>query len=103
MSDLPGVETNIDDILVWGRTQEEHDERLKNTLRRAQECNLKLNPDKCKIRFTEVLYIGHVLSQDGVKPDSTKLEAITSMPPPEDKHAVKLLRDQIRSYVTCPR
>ena len=89
--DLSGVETDIDDILVWGRTREEHDERLEKTLQRARESNLKLNPDKCKIRSTEVLYIGHVLTTDGVKPDVSKLEAITSMPTPEGKHGIQRL------------
>ena len=72
--DLDGVETDIDDILVWGRTVQEHDERLEKTLQRARQSNLKLNPDKCKIRCTEVLYIGHVLTGDGLKPDASKLE-----------------------------
>lgn len=52
--DLHGVETDIDDILVLGRTVEEHDERLEKVLQRARQINLKLNPDKCKIRYTEV-------------------------------------------------
>ncbi|KAK3731331.1 hypothetical protein QZH41_004089 [Actinostola sp. cb2023] len=96
--DLSGVETDIDDILVWGRTREEHDERLEKTLQRARESNLKLNPDKCKIRRSEVLYIGHVLTTDGVKPDVSKLEAITSMPTPEDKHGIQRLLGMV-NYV----
>jgi len=42
LGDLPGVETDIDDILVWGRTQQPDDERLVNLLKRRRECNLKL-------------------------------------------------------------
>ena len=45
LGDLPGVETDVD-VLVWRRTQQEHDERLVNPLQRTRECNLKLNPDK---------------------------------------------------------
>ena len=60
--DLDGVEIDIDDILVWGTTIEEHDERLEKVLQRARQSNLKLNPDKCQIRRTKVLYIGHVLT-----------------------------------------
>ncbi|KAK3749625.1 hypothetical protein QZH41_012963, partial [Actinostola sp. cb2023] len=97
--DLSGVETDIDDIiLVWGSTREEHDERLEKTLQRARESNLKLNPDKCKIRRTKVLYIGHVFTSDGVKPDVSKLEAITSMPTPEDKHGIQRLLEMV-NYV----
>ena len=96
--DLDGVETDIDDILVWGRTVEEHDERLEKTLQRARQSNLKLNPGKCKIRCTEVLYIGHVLTGDGLKPDASKLEAILEMPAPEDKHGVQPLLGMV-NYV----
>jgi hypothetical protein len=96
--DLHGVEMDIDDILVWGRTVEEHDERVKNVLQRAQKFNLNLNPDKCKIRCTEVLYIGHVLTGDGVKPDASKLEAINGMPAPEDKYGVQRLLGMV-NYV----
>ena len=48
--DLQGVETDINDILVWGRTIEEYDERLAKALQRARQSNLKLNPNKCKIK-----------------------------------------------------
>ena len=41
--DLPGVETDIDDILVWGPTKEEHDERLSTVLQRCEQVNLTLN------------------------------------------------------------
>ncbi|KXJ22526.1 Transposon Tf2-9 polyprotein [Exaiptasia diaphana] len=95
MYDLAGVETDIDDILVWGRTKTEHDERLYNVLKRSRECNLKLNPDKCKIRKTEVTYIGHRLTKDGVKPDNSKIEAIVNMPAPQDKKGVQRLLGMI--------
>ncbi len=64
--DTEGVEVVVDDILVWGTTIEEHDTRLEQVLQRAQERNLKLNKDKSQIRLS---YIGHILSQDGVRPD----------------------------------
>ena len=98
LGDLPGVETDIDDILVWGRTQQPDDERLVNLLQRTRECNLKLNPDKSKIRQPEVLYIGHVLTGDGVRQDTSKIEAVTKMPRPEDKQGVQRLLGMV-NYV----
>ena len=98
--DLDGVETDIDDILAWERTVEEHDEMFEKTLQRARQSNLdlKLNPDKCKIRSTEVLYIGHVLTGDGLMLDASKLEAILEMQAPEDKHSVQRLLGMV-NYV----
>lgn len=51
---IEGAEAIIDDILVWGATQEEHDLRLRKVLDRAKEFNLKLNREKCEIRRSEV-------------------------------------------------
>lgn len=45
---IEGVHTYVDDILVWGTTQNEHDKCLKEVLSRAWQNNLKLNKDKCK-------------------------------------------------------
>ena len=79
----------IDDILVYGRDMKEHDQNLEIVLRRAEEVGLKLNTRKCKIRVSEVKYVGHVLSSSGLKPDPSKIEAINSMPQPHDKPALQ--------------
>ncbi len=89
--DLEGVETDIDDILVCGRTIEEHDQRLKATLDRTKLIGMTLNPDKCKLRVTEVTYLGHKLTGEGVPPDQSKVEAIINMPAPQDKAGVQRL------------
>ncbi len=60
--DLEGVETDVDDILVWGTTTEEHDQRLKKTLQQCQKINLTLNETKCEFGTTEVVYIGYKLT-----------------------------------------
>ena len=80
--DLEGVETDVDDILVWGTTVEEHDHRLMKTLQRCEEINLTLNESKCEFGPTEVVYIGHKLTAQGVKPDESKVDAINKMPQP---------------------
>ena len=96
--DIPGVETVIDDILVWGRTLQEPDERLKATLERARECNLKFKSEKCHFRCTSVSYIGHKLTAEGIKPDPEKIEAIVGMPEPQDKKRVQRLLGMV-NYV----
>ena len=91
LGDLPGVETDIDDILVWGGSQEEHDSRLTAVLKQCEEINLTLNQDKCLFGVPEVTYIGHILNSEGVKPDPTKVRAIKDMPAPIDKKGVERL------------
>jgi transposase InsO family protein len=80
----------VDDILVYGATEEEHDDNLKKVLQRLREINLKLTAHKCQYKLQEVPYIGHVLSKDGLKPDPEKVRAISDMPTPND--ATGLLR-----------
>ena len=89
--DLDGIETDIDDVLVWGRTIEEHDKRLEAALDRAKMIGMTLNPDKCKFRVTEVTYLGHKLTATGVRPDPSKVDAVLNMPPPSDKSGVQRL------------
>ena len=88
---MEGVEVDIDDILVWGRNEEEHNRRLKAVLQKCKEINLTLNKDKCLFNKSEIVYIGHVISKEGVKPDKEKVEAIVNMPPPTDKKGVERL------------
>lgn len=85
---LDGVVNIIDDLLVWGDTLEQHDRRLMRLLQRADENGLRFNKSKCKFRMTEVKYIGHTLSADGLKPDDEKIRAIVQIPPPADKQAL---------------
>ena len=54
-------------------------------LDRCRERNLKLNKDKCRFRVSDVSYVGHVLSADGIKPDPLKVEAVKAVPPPGDR------------------
>ena len=62
--DIQCVEVVVDDLLIWGTTEEEHDTRLEKVLQRAQQQNLKLNKDKSQIKLKEISYIGHVLGED---------------------------------------
>ena len=58
---------------------------------RASKQGLKLNTEKCKIRQTQVPYVGHLLTADGLKIDPHELEvkAIQEMPEPESKGDAK--------------
>ena len=80
--DVTGVEVVVDDVLIWGETEEQHDAWLEEVLKRARHRNLKLNQDKSQIKLS---YIGHILSKDGLKPEPKKVEAITNMSSPKTK------------------
>ena len=86
--DVEGVKVIIDDLLLWGKDDEEHDARLKQVLTRARVVNFKFNAKKCKIK-QDVPYVGHVLSKDGLKPDPEKIRAVKEMKPPENAKELK--------------
>lgn len=79
---LRGVACIVDDIIVFGKTKQEHDTNLRAMLNRTRERGIRLNPDKCRFCVSEVSYFGHKLTADGLKPDPLKVKAIREMPPP---------------------
>ena len=82
---IDGCEIIMDDILVWGATEKEHDKRVVRVLNKAREINLKLKKEKTKIKCTTVDYMGHKITSEGLKPDPEKVEAILKMPTPKEK------------------
>ena len=98
---LSGVEVIADDFLIIGsgNTQSEaiknHDSNLTAFLQRAREKGLTLNPDKMKLRLTEVRFVGHKLTSQGVAPDPQKVEAILQIPRPTDVHSLRRILGMI--------
>ncbi|MCP4487896.1 MAG: DDE-type integrase/transposase/recombinase [Gammaproteobacteria bacterium] len=86
---LDGILCYIDDIIIFSTTWEEHLENLEALLKRLQEHNLKLKPEKCTFGAPEVNYLGHVVNKEGIRPDSSKLKAISKYPVPTDLTAVR--------------
>ena len=58
LAGLEGVVRHMDNILVFGRNQAEHDQRLSSVLDRISRCGLTLNPDKCKFSQKRIEYLG---------------------------------------------
>ena len=81
---LPMVVVYIDDILVAGRSQEEHLTNLTQVLRRLDDAGMRLKKEKCSFCLSEVEYLGHSISAEGLRPSMSKVKAITDAPnPPE--------------------
>lgn len=85
---LEGVRAYVDDLVVWGSTLQEHNQRLFQLLQRVQKYGLKLNRAKCLFGVTEMTFLGDKLSGCGVEPDKSKIQAILDMPSPVDKKGV---------------
>ncbi|GBN62197.1 Retrovirus-related Pol polyprotein from transposon 297, partial [Araneus ventricosus] len=79
----------LDDIIIVGRTFEEHLNNLRKVFQRLQKANLKLNLKKCRFFQKEVTYLGHVISAEGVKTDPEKIKAVVDWPRPETVHDLR--------------
>ena len=81
---LEGVICIMDDILVHGKTQKEHDERLEAVLTRLIRARITLNPEKCEFSRKQLKFAGHSLSAQGIGPDPDKTAAIEKMERPQN-------------------
>lgn len=79
----------IDDIIVYGVDFDQHLTRVEQVLDRISQAGLKLRPDKCHMLQTEVVFLGHVVSEEGVLPDPTNISKIISWPRPTNNKQVK--------------
>ena len=82
LRDKQGVVCLMDDVLVYGATQTEHDERLEAVLQTMQANGMTLNKDKCQFSQTRILFLGQEIDKHGIKPDPAKVIALQTMPPP---------------------
>ena len=88
----------MDDFTVYGNNFEESLQNLEKVLIRCQETNLALSYEKCKMLLTEGIVLGHHISSKGIQVDPTKIEIITSLPPPKTQREVKNLLGHASYY-----
>ena len=79
----------LDDIIVFANTVTEELERLDVVFSRLREAGLKLKPRKCTLFRRSVLYLGHIVSSDGVSTDPEKTRAIADWPTPTNVKEVQ--------------
>ena len=72
----------LDDIIVFGRMEEEHLECLQVVFEHFREFNLKLKPSKCNLFQSEIIYLVHHISKEGVYPSKDNVHTIKEFPMP---------------------
>ncbi|XP_062714057.1 uncharacterized protein K02A2.6-like [Aedes albopictus] len=76
------VRVFIDDIMVFAPTKHQHDATLREVIQRLEEYGITINLKKCEFGKPEVTFMGHVLSENGIKPTLDKVEAIRRLREP---------------------
>ena len=111
MSDVCMVYINNLMIFTEKDNQEEHDRVMLEVLRRLRDNDLFVKPEKCRFRVTEVDFLGMIVSCDGIKMDSEKVNAILRWPEPTNVKQVRAFlglgnfyRRFIKDYaiISCP-
>ena len=79
----------IDDVLVGSRTFDEHLENLQQVFSRLRKAGLHLKVKKCLFLREEVPYLGHVVTEHGIKSDPGKINTVKQYPVPVDATQVR--------------
>lgn len=79
----------LDDIIIFGSSLQQHLENLNKVLERLIKSNLKVQLDKCEFLKKECEFLGHIVTQDGIKPNPNKIEKILDWPIPKTTTQIK--------------
>ncbi|GFY03256.1 hypothetical protein TNCV_1172161 [Trichonephila clavipes] len=80
---LPFCFVNLDDILCYSENAEEHRSHLRTIFQKLSSYGLKLNISKCVFGVTELIFLGHLITPDGIKPLPDKVQAVLDYKQPE--------------------
>ena len=98
VGDIPGVAGYLDDIIVTGKTEADHLTNLQRTLERLKESGFRLRKSKCSFFQSSVVYLGHVIDKDEIRPLTNKVEAILKMPLPKDPKQLRSFLGMVNYY-----
>lgn len=100
---LTGLQGNelfvyLDDMVIYARSLEEHNIKIKELMQRLRKARLQLQPDKCQFLRHEVAYLGHAIGADGVRPDPNKVIAVQNFPSPGNYKNIKQFLSLVGYY-----
>lgn len=88
--DIPGVIVYCDDLLICADSEEQHDAILNQVFERARKNNVRFNKNKFQYKLREVKYFGHIFSENGMKIDPERVNAIINMKSPTNKKELQI-------------
>ncbi|XP_042147460.1 uncharacterized protein K02A2.6-like [Ixodes scapularis] len=95
---LEGVQVFLDDILVGGKDEAEHNTRLQAVLQRIQDDGVRLKRDKCVFGVDEVVFLGYKVSKAGIQPTDDKVKAIHGAQEPKCKKELQAFLGALNFY-----
>jgi Reverse transcriptase (RNA-dependent DNA polymerase). len=99
LGNIEGVKTHIDDILVISKGSfNDHLKQLDTCFVHIQETGLKVKADKCSFGLSEFLYLGYIISHEGIKPDPKKIQGIVDLKRPQTTTEARAIISSIQLY-----
>ncbi|KAL5491894.1 hypothetical protein EMCRGX_G017263 [Ephydatia muelleri] len=95
------VTTYLDDVLVHSKTKDEHIKHLNAVFSRLKNAGLTLRGSKCHIGHDKVYYLGHVFSEQGMRPDEGKVRVVKEWPTPNNPSEVRQFLGLASYYRRC--
>ena len=96
--DLSFVFPYIDDLCIASSSVEEHKKHLETVFKRLRENGLAINAEKWQIGKSSVIFLGHVITPQGIKPNPAKVQAIIDFPRPKVAKQLKTFLGTINFY-----
>ena len=81
---LPFVTIYIDDVLIHSSLEKQHKEHLEIVFQGLTDAGLTLQGTKCQIEMSQVYYLGHIFTGQGMQPDPKKVSSVQDWPTPTD-------------------
>ncbi|XP_055639967.1 uncharacterized protein K02A2.6-like [Toxorhynchites rutilus septentrionalis] len=98
LAGLGGCSGYLDDVVVGGQNEQEHNRNLKAVLQRIHEFGFTIKAEKCSFGRNQIRYLGHIIDSSGLQPDPAKIEAIVKLKPPTDVSGVRSFLGAINYY-----
>lgn len=95
---INGTINLLDDIVITGKSHQEHIQNLKQVLERLDKNGFRLNKNKCEFFKESIHYLGHKVSKEGLEKDERKVESILNFPKPRNVKEVRIFTGMINYY-----
>ena len=87
--DIDGVVGYLDDIVIFSETMEQHLAQIRKVFERLRAVKIFVKPTKCRFLQEKVLYLGHVVSSEGISANPERVSAIINMPTPNSEKELR--------------